>query len=421
MKTLKSLIIMLISAILSSGIVATANCVESVGVVKPGIEVLRSDGFELLKGLRVGLISNPTGVDNNLKSTVDILAEAPDVKLTALFAPEHGVRGNYVAGATVVNEVDEKTGVKVYSLHGKNKKPTPEMLKNVDVIVYDIQDIGTRSYTFISTMGLAMEAAAENGKKFVVLDRPNPLGGNKVEGNIVDDDCRSFVSQYPIPYIYGLTPGELARFLNGEGLLKNGVRVELEVVAMKGWRRSMTFGATGMPWVLPSPHIPNPSTALLYPATGIMGELDYVSIGVGYTLPFKLVGAPWIDALKFAERLSALNLPGVGFRPVSFKPFYAAFKGENSGGVEIYVTDAEKARLTLVQFYVMQVLAEMYPSNKPFAKATLSRLNMFDKVCGSRKVRELFSRNFKVDDLLPFWTKDEDDFKSRSKVYKLYE
>lgn len=421
MKTLKSLIIILISAILSGGIVATAGGVESAGSVMPGIEVLRSDGFELLKGQRVGLITNPTGVDNNLKSTVDILAEAPDVRLTALFAPEHGVRGNYVAGATVANEVDEKTGVKVYSLHGKNKKPTPEMLKNVDVIVYDIQDIGTRSYTFISTMGLAMEAAAENGKKFVVLDRPNPLGGNKVEGNIVDDDCRSFVSQYPIPYIYGLTPGELAQFLNGEGLLRNGVRVELEVVAMKGWRRSMTFGETGMPWVLPSPHIPNPSTALLYPATGIMGELDYVSIGVGYTLPFKLVGAPWIDALELADRLSALNLPGVGFRPVSFKPFYAAFKGENSGGVEIYVTDAEKARLTLVQFYVMQVLAEMCPSNKPFAKAAPARLNMFDKVCGSRKVRELFSRNFKVDDLLPFWTKDEDDFKSRSRAYRLYE
>lgn len=421
MNKLKSLIIVLISAILSGGMAAEAAAVGSAVTVMPGIEVLRADGFELLKGQRVGLITNPTGVDNNLKSTVDILAEAPDVRLTALFAPEHGVRGNYVAGATVANEVDEKTGVKVYSLHGKNKKPTPEMLKNVDVIVYDIQDIGTRSYTFISTMGLAMEAAAENGKKFVVLDRPNPLGGNKVEGNVVEADCRSFVSQYPIPYIYGLTPGELARFLNGEGLLRNGVRVELEVVEMKGWRRSMTFGETGMPWVLPSPHIPNPSTALLYPATGIMGELDYVSIGVGYTLPFKLVGAPWIDALELADRLSALNLPGVGFRPVSFKPFYAAFKGENSGGVEIYVTDAEKARLTLVQFYVMQVLAEMCPSNKPFAKATPARLNMFDKVCGSRKVRELFSRNFKVDDLLPYWTKDEDDFKSRSKAYRLYE
>jgi len=224
--------------------------------VMPGIEVLASDNFSQLKGKRVGLITNPTGIDNSLKSTIDILHEAPSVELTALFAPEHGVRGDYVAGAAVANEVDAKTGVKVYSLHGKTKKPTAEMLKNVDVLVYDIQDIGTRSYTFISTMGKAMEAAAENGKEFMVLDRPNPLGGNKVEGCIVEPGCFSFVSQYPIPYIYALTPGELAEYLNNEGLLAGGVKVKLTVIPMKGWSRDMTFADTGMPWVLPSPHIP---------------------------------------------------------------------------------------------------------------------------------------------------------------------
>ncbi len=390
------------------------------GSVLPGIEVLRNNGFEALRGLRVGLITNPTGVDNSLTSTIDILASAPDVRLTALFAPEHGVRGDHLAGANVANDTDPQTGVPIYSLHGKTRKPTPEMLKNVDIIVYDIQDIGTRSYTFISTMGLAMEAAAENGKKFMVLDRPNPLGGNKIEGNIVETGSKSFVSQYPIPYIYGLTPGELAKYLNGEGLLKDGMKADLEVIPMEGWHRTMTFINTGMPWVLPSPHIPTPITALLYPATGIMGELDYVSIGVGYTLPFKLTGAPWIDAQALTERLVSLKIPGVEFRPIHYKPFYAIYKGVNLNGVEIYVTDPAEAPLSLIQFYIMQELAAMYPSQKAFAKATPARLAMFDKVCGSPKVRELFSERYQVDDLKPFWNKDVAGFKARSEIYLIY-
>ncbi len=389
--------------------------------VLPGIEVLRRNGFEELDGMRVGLITNPTGVDNSLKSTIDILAEAHNVRLTALFAPEHGVRGDHVAGANVANDTDPKTGVPVYSLHGKTKKPTPEMLQNVDVLVYDIQDIGTRSYTFISTMGLAMEAAAQNGKKFMVLDRPNPLGGNKVEGSIAEQGNFSFVSQYPIPYIYGLTPGELARYLNGEGLLKSGMKADLTVIPMKGWHRSMTFADTGMPWVLPSPHIPDPTTALLYPATGIMGELDYVSIGVGYTLPFKLAGTTWINAQKLADRLTALKIPGVEFRPIHYKPFYAIFKGENLHGVEIYVRDAAAAPLTLIQFYIMQELAAMYPGQKAFSKATPARIKMFDMVCGSSKVRELFQENYKVKDMVDYWNKDVEAFTARAEIYRLYE
>lgn len=395
--------------------------VSPTGPVLPGITVLQRDGFRQLDGMRVGLITNPTGVDNSLNSTIDILAEAPNVRLTALFAPEHGVRGDHVAGATVTNSTDPKTGVPVYSLHGKNLKPTPEMLQNVDVLVYDIQDIGTRSYTYISTMGLAMEAAAQNNKKFMVLDRPNPLGGNKMEGNIAEQGYFSFVSRYPIPYIYGLTPGELARYLNGEGLLKSGMKVDLTVIPMTGWHRSMTFADTGMPWVLPSPHIPDPSTALLYPATGIMGELDYVSIGVGYTLPFKLAGATWIDAQKLSDSLTALKIPGVEFRPIHYKPFYAIFKGENLHGVEVYVRDASAAPLTLIQFYIMQELAALYPSQKAFSKATPARLAMFDKVCGSSKVRELFGKNYKVRDMEDFWNKDIEAFKARAEIYMLYE
>lgn len=388
--------------------------------VKVGIEVLRDAGFAPLKGKRVGLITNPTGVDRNLKSTIDILHEAPGVELTALFSPEHGVRGDVYAGAHVGTYSDPATGVPVYSIFGKTLKPTPEMLKNVDVVVYDIQDIGCRSYTFISTMGKAMEACAELGKQFVVLDRPNPVGGNKIEGNLTEPDCVSFVSQYPIPYLYGMTPGELAGYFNNEGLLRGGVKVDLTVIPMEGWTRDMSFDRTGQPWVLPSPHIPSAETALLYPATGILGELGMISIGVGYTLPFKLVAAPWIDSAKLSGRLNLLGIPGVRFRPIHIKPFYAVDKGENIQGVEIYVTDKDVAPLTLIQFYVMQELAAMYPDRDPLAAADATRLVMFDKVCGSKEIRRRFTKAHRVDDMRSYWDKDVEAFRSASSKYYLY-
>lgn len=396
-----------------------SSTITTTAAVKPGIEVLRADGFRTLVGKRVGLITNPTGIDNDMRSTIDILASAPDVRLTALFAPEHGVRGNYTAGASVANDVDQKTGIPVYSLHGRTRKPTPEMLKDVDILVYDIQDIGCRSYTFISTMGLAMEAAARDGKEFMVLDRPNPLGGERVEGNIVEKGHESFVGQYPIPYIYGLTPGELAQYLNGMGLL-GGSKVKLTVIPMEGWRRDMTFSDTGMPWVLPSPHIPTSDAALLYPATGIMGELNYVSIGVGYTLPFSLAGAPWIDASALAERLNALRLDGLEFRPIYFKPYYSMFKGENLGGVQIYIRDHATTPLSIIQFYIMQELATLYPTHKAFAAATAARQKMFDQVCGSAEVRRLFTARYKVADMIDFWNKDASKFKEESSRYHIY-
>lgn len=390
--------------------------------VKPGIEVLRDRGFEGLKGKRVGLITNPTGVDNNLKSTVDILHDAEDVELVALYAPEHGVRGDVHAGDHVDNFVDPATGVTVYSIYGKNRKPTPEMLKDVDVLIYDIQDNGCRSYTFISTMGLAMDACAELGKEFMVLDRPNPVGGNIVEGNLTEDDCISFVSQFPIPYLYGLTPGELANYLNDEGLLESGKKVNLTVVPMEGWTRDMEFRETGMPWVLPSPHIPNPEAAIYYPVSGILGELGYMSIGVGYTEPFKLFCAEWTDAEELAKRMNGLNLPGLMFRPIHIKPFYSVGKGENLQGVEVYVTDKEVAPLTLTQFYVMQEMADMNPEKATFKEgnADPKRFRMFDQVSGSKQIRERFSKNHKVADIIDYWNKDAADFKAKTAKYYLY-
>ena len=388
--------------------------------VKPGIEVLRDRDFAPLQGLRVGLITNPTGVDNELKSTIDILHEAPGVELVALFSPEHGVRGDVHAGDHVAQYTDPATGVPVYSIYGSTRKPTPEMLKGLDVLVYDIQDIGCRSFTFISTMGVAMEACAEQGKKFMVLDRPNPVGGNKIEGNLVEDSCISFVSQFPIPYLYGMTPGELAMYLNDKGLIGDNLKVDLTVVPMQGYTRNMSFRETGMPWVLPSPHIPNPETALLYPVSGILGELYAISIGVGYTEPFKLFCAPWIEAEKLAARLNGLDLPGLRFRPIHIKPFYSTNKGENIQGVEVYVTDPEKAPLSLVQFYVMQELADMCPDHKLFDIADEGRFNMFDKVCGSKEIRRRFTKNYRVDDILPYWNKDVEAFRAASSPYYLY-
>lgn len=388
--------------------------------VKPGVEVLRDSGFEALRGKRVGLITNPTGVDNSLKATIDILKEAPEVELVALFAPEHGVRGDITAGATVGNTVDPATGVKVYSLYGATKKPTAEMLSGIDALVYDIQDNGCRSYTFISTMAMAMEQCARLGKEFVVLDRPNPLGGNKVEGLCTDPDDISFVGYLPVPYIYGLTPGELAKMIVGEGMLKTDKPLNLTVVRMDGWERGMLFEDTAMPWVLPSPHIPTPQTAIYYPATGIAGELDYLSIGVGYTLPFRTFAAPWINASRLAAKLNGMDIPGVAFRPIHYKPYYGFKRGENLQGVELYITDYDAAPLTLIQFYVMEALAELYPAHKALADAPVKRLSMFDKVTGSKKVRPVFFKNYKVAELLPLWNRDLESFKASKEKYHLY-
>ena len=402
-------------------LLAAAASLAASAQVKPGVEVLRDHNFDILQGKRVGLITNPSGVDNQLKSTVDILHEAPGVRLTALYGPEHGVRGDVHAGDHVGNSVDAATGVPVYSIYGKYRKPTAEMLDSVDVLVYDIQDNGCRSFTFISTMGLAMQTCAELGKEFVVLDRPNPAGANKIEGCIVEDSCYSFVSQFPIPYLYGLTPGELATYLNEEGLVPGGKKVKLTVVPMEGYDRSMSFSETGMPWVLPSPHQPNAESALYYPATGILGELYYVSIGVGYTLPFKLVAADWIDAAELNRRLNALEIPGVMFRPIHIKPFYGTGKGENLQGVEIYVTDADAAPLTLIQFYILQELADMYPDRRVMdAEDAAKRFDMFDKVVGSKEIRRRFTPGHRVADMVDYWNKDVEPFRAASAPYRIY-
>lgn len=388
--------------------------------IQTGIEVLKAQNFRCLEGKRVGLITNPTGVDNELRSTIDILHEAPNVNLVALYGPEHGVRGDVHAGDHVSDQRDPATGLPVYSLYGKTRKATPEMLKDIDVLVYDIQDIGCRSFTYISTLGLAMEAAAENGKELIVLDRPNPLGGLKVEGNLVEDDCISFVSQFKIPYVYGLTCGELALMLNGERMLTDGAQCKLTVIKMKDWKRRMDYTATGLQWIPSSPHIPHPHTAYFYPVSGILGELGYMSIGVGYTIPFQMFAAPWAEADKLADALNALQVPGVIFRPIHLKPFYSVGKGEQLQGVQVHITDYAKAPLSPIQFLVMQEVARLWPERAVFDHADKGRFSMFDKVCGSHQIRERFSQNNRWEDIRPYWEKDVENFRQLSKKYYLY-
>lgn len=388
--------------------------------VKPGIEVLRETQFALLKGKRIGLITNPTGVDSKLKSTVDILAGAQNVQLVALFGPEHGVRGTLPAGEYVADAVDSLTGLPVYSLYGRTRKPSPEMLKNIDVLVYDIQDIGVRSYTYIATMALTMEAAAENNIEYVVLDRPNPLGGLRVEGNIVEKGYESFVSPFPIPYIYGLTCGELARLLNGERMLKGGITCKLIVVPMHGWKRSMTFAQTGLPWVPPSPHIPDASTAQYYAAMGMVGELSVLSVGIGYTLPFRTFAAEWIAPERLAERLNARNVSGVLFRPITYRPFYGKHKDKTVGGVQVHITDYSRAHLMSLSFICLQVHNELYPEKNPFLLADSSRLAMFDKVAGSDQIRTRFTRRMRYEDVRDFLQNDVELFRKKSAKYMLY-
>ena len=334
-------------------------CVEVIHAagpdVKTGIEVLRDRDFDALQGKRVGLVTNPSGVDSQLRSTIDILYNAPGVNLVALYGPEHGVRGDVYAGGKISDSVDQATGLPVYSLYGATRKPTRQMLEGIDVMVYDIQDVGVRSYTYISTLGLVMEACGEKGIEVMVLDRPNPLGGNKIEGCYVEPGFHSFVSQYRIPYVYGLTPGEVALLINGEGLNRGQkgdqqpAKCKLTVIPMEGWTRDMVYEDTGLPWVLPSPNIPFKESPMYYAASGICGELyGFMNIGVGYTLPFQVFGATWLDPVKLIEKLESYELEGVSFRTIWFKPIAGSQKGELVGGVQFFFTAYEKARITEV-------------------------------------------------------------------------
>jgi len=406
-KRILTLIIALISIIFS--IVCTGKSTS----VKPGIEVLLEEQLDLLKGKRVGLITNPSGVNSQMESTVDLLYNHPDINLVALFGPEHSVRGDVTGGFKINDYVDPKTGVSVYSLYGKTRKPTPEMLKDVDVLLYDIQDIGSRAYTFIYTMALSMEAAAEQGKQFVVLDRPNPLGGNLVEGPVLDPAFSSFIGLYPIPFVYGLTVGELAQLFNREF----DIYVDLTVVPLKHWNRKMRGDDTGLEWVITSPHIPHSKTAFFCAATGCIGELHTIDIGVGYTMPFELIGEEWIDANELSKELNSYQLPGVFFRPVHYKPYYFTREGIQLQGVQIHITDVGEFKPMMTQIYILCAIRKLYPEQPIFET---NRIGMFDKAMGTDKIRQEIRDGKSAEKIIAEWQDDLNNFMKIREKYLIY-
>ncbi|MCM8816565.1 MAG: DUF1343 domain-containing protein [Candidatus Omnitrophica bacterium] len=359
-----------------------SGCIASCQV-KSGLEVLAEKGFDILRGKNVAVITNPTGVDKNYASIVDILTKADDINLVAIFAPEHGFFGG-VQG-NISDTTYPGTNVPVYSLYGSTRVIPDEKLKNVDVIVYDIQDIGSRSYTYISTMKLAMEQAAKNGKEFVVLDRPNPINGMVIDGPVLETKFRSFIGIAEIPYVHGMTSGELALYFNSE----LGIGCKLTVVPMKGWTRKMTWQDTGLPWIPTSPHIPEPDTPFYYPITGVIGELSIVSVGVGYTLPFKIIGAPWIDGKKLTDELNKKNLPGVFFHTFYFKPYYGIYKDQFCKGVRIIVKDPLNYKPFLTCLAIIDTLLKLHPDKFNFSnKEVRDRISTFDKACGTDEIRK---------------------------------
>lgn len=337
----------------------------------PGIEVLLRDSLSLLRGKRVGLITNQSGRDRQGRSDIDLLYHAPGVKLVALFAPEHGIRGVAAAGATIASDTDSATGLPIYSLYGATRAPTPDMLRGIDVLIYDIQDAGVRFYTYISTMGLSADAAGRAGVPFVVLDRPDPLGGEQVEGGVLDTAYRSFVGEYPVALRYGLTPGELLRYLVGTGQ----VHADVHVIPMDGWRRSMRYNQTGLPWVDPSPNLRSMNALTLYPGT-VFFEGTNLSEGRGTDAPFELVGAGWLtDAGEIARELNLMNMEGVRFDSTS----QAVATGAKWGGqvipmLHVRVTDAALVRPVKVAAYMLQVIRRRHPGEFAWKVPHIDRL-----------------------------------------------
>lgn len=395
----------------------------SSGPIATGAEALAGTGFDRLAGKRVGLITNQTGLVGR-EHLADLLAKAPNVKLVAILAPEHGFRGETEAGAKVGDTTDAKTGVPVFSLYGAARKPTPAMLRDMDVLVFDIQDIGTRFYTYISTMGLAMQAAAAARIPFVVLDRPNPLGGDYVSGFVLEPALASFVGPYPIPIVHGLTVGELARAIKGEGWLDGLDGLDLTVVEMQGWRRSMRWPDLQRPWVATSPNIPTFEAALVYPGMGIVGEAK-VNEGRGTPTPFSLFGAPWADGTRLAERLNGLGLARVRFERTDFTPrsipgvaLEPRFEGKPLGGVRIAVTDA--ARFEPLETG-MQVLATLFVEAHAAGIAEpIANTAMFHALAGTRRLYAMLANGRSGAEIVAAWQAEVARFRERRAPYLLY-
>ncbi len=383
---------------------------------EPGIEVLLHGRAGGLKGKRIGLVTNMTGVDRDLHSDIDLLAARDDFQLVALFGPEHGVRGDAQAGAHVGASRDAATGVPVHSLYGEHREPTPEMLRGIDLLLFDIQDVGARFYTYPYTLANVMRAAKRDGIPVWVLDRPNPVGGTKVEGPVLEPAQASFVGMFPIPVRHGMTIGELARLFNGEF----GIGADLSVVPMRGWRRTEAEPGGAMPWVPPSPNMPTRDTALVYLGTALL-EGTNVSEGRGTTRPFEIVGAPFVDARELAERLDALGLPGVRFRPTSFTPSFSKHEGKACGGVQIHVIDRDAYQPFLTGVAVVKALHDLYPRQFRFqSDAPGATPGFFDKLAGNAWLRQMIENGDPLEAMQARWQPESRKFEQVREGYLLY-
>jgi len=403
--------------------------------VKLGVEVFLDKHLSLVKGKRVGLVTNPSGVDSRLVSTAALFHSHPGINLVALYGPEHGVRGNAQPGEYVPFYVDNKYQIPVFSLYGQSQKPEPGMLKNIDefmrsfdvleegkklgaemigeveVMIFDIQDVGTRIYTYMATMAYCMEACAEENIEFIVLDRPNPINGQDMEGFLLEyPDYSSFVGLYPIPVRHGMTAGELAGLFNSEFLEK---KVSLTVIPMEGWERQMWYDDTSLPWVIPSPNMPTLNTATVYPGQVFL-EGTNVSEGRGTTRPFEFFGAPWIDGHELTKKLNGLKLPGVVFREAWFTPTFSKYKGELCGGAQIHVTDREAYKPFATALHITRKVMDSYPDEFRFHQ------DYFDKIMGSSKVREALLNGSDVEDIVMIYAQDLEEFGLNRKPYLIY-
>lgn len=350
--------------------------------MKLGLDIFLEETYKQFIGQRIGLVTNMTGVNQQLVPTIDLFFEHPDIELTTLYGPEHGIRGDAKEGEKVASFTDPHTNLPVYSLYGETRRPTEEMLANVDVVVFDLQDIGARYYTYIYTMANVMEACGEFGKKFVVLDRPNPISGVKLEGNLVEDDCRSFVGMFPIPNRHGMTVGELALLFQKEF----GYDCDLTVVKMEDWNRSLYYDETDLHWIAPSPNTTNIDMMILYPGTCLI-EGTNLSEGRGTTRPFEYIGAPFINGYELAKNFNELRLPGVLARPTSFIPTYQKFEGEVCSGVQLHVTDRSVLNSFEAGVLLIQLIHDMYPEDFKIVKHPSGRY-FFDLLAGTKKLRE---------------------------------
>ncbi len=382
--------------------------------VSPGVDVFFDEGhFLKWKGKKIALLTNHTGIDSQMRPTLERFKET--LGLTALFSPEHGLNGQHYAWESVAD--GEALGIPVYSLHGETRRPKPEMLKGLDAIVYDIQCTGVRAYTYPTTLFYTMEAAAKLGIEIIVLDRPNPINGLIVDGPMLEEKWRSYIGYINIPYCHGMTIGELAQFFNEE----YEVGCKLKVIPMKGWERAMSYRDTGLAWIPPSPNVPEPDTPFFCPSTGILGELGILNIGIGFTMPFKVVGAPWINSKEFAQKLNSQKLPGVHFQPYAFRPFWGLYKGVDCNGILIQITDPKIYKPLSVQFLILGMLKSLYPEELTKRMTDSSKKDLFCKANGTEKVYEaLLNEKYPAWKLIEIHKTERESFLETRKKYLLY-